>query len=352
MTRRRGAFDIGSGATKLQVSDVSIDGLIIRTLYGEERPCAFGSDWLKSIDGCLSPLIQDKGIQTIKDLKAVGDELGVESYAVIATEVFRKATNGHLFLDKVRAMGMSVTVISQEIEAELGYATAVAYNGNHDLGACIAWDSGGGSFQISTLVETEDVVGESDAYDLGSQKGKKLVMYMGALGSSIATQTLIEELQGKKLADVLTPNPISDADANGLIQALTLKLDEDVPIWLRNSPEVVAIGGPNSIFQLACNVLTTLSKSDSLDFSDGEETNFDGSFSISQVRTAIDECVNRSDEYLKQFLSFPNADPATIIVPKLCLLYSVMKHTGIKKVRAVCCIGSCGGVLTTDRFYS
>ena len=357
MTRRRGAFDIGSGATKLQVSDVSIDGLIIRTLYGEERPCAFGSDWLKSTDGCLSPLIQDKGIQTIKDLKAIGDELAVESYAVIATEVFRKAANGHLFLDKVRAMGMSVTVISQEIEAELGYATAVAYNGNHDLGACIAWDSGGGSFQISTLVETEDVVGECDAssgrtVDLGSQKKKYLEIYMGALGSSIATKTLIEELQGKKLADVLTPNPISDADANSLIEALILKMDEDVPIWLRNSPEVVAIGGPNSIFQLARNILNTLSKEESLVPYGVEETNFDDSFSISQVRVAIDECVNRSDEYLKRFLSFPNADPTTIIVPKLCLLYSVMKHTGIKKVRAVCCIGSCGGVLTTDRFYS
>ena len=357
MTKRRGAFDIGSGATKLQVSDVSLDGLIVRTLYGEERPCAFGSDWLKSSDGCLSTVIQDKGIQTIKDLKVIGDELGVESYAVIATEVFRKASNGHVFLDKVRAMGISVTVISQEIEAELGYATAAAYNGNQGLSACIAWDSGGGSFQISTKLTEEDSVYQSAvslecSVALTPRDEKKLVMYMGALGSSIATKTLIEELQGRKLVDVLTPNPVSNTDADCLIEALTNKMDKDVPNWLRNVPEVVAIGGPNSIFQLACSILSALRRKNSSIFDKGSEMIVVDSFSISDVRTAINECVNRSDEYLKQFLSFPNADPTTIIVPKLCLLYSVMKHTGLQTVRAVCCIGSCGGVLTTERFYS
>jgi hypothetical protein len=40
--QRRGAFDIGSGATKLQVSDVSASGKIIKTWFGEERPCSFG----------------------------------------------------------------------------------------------------------------------------------------------------------------------------------------------------------------------------------------------------------------------------------------------------------------------
>jgi hypothetical protein len=39
--QRRGAFDIGSGATKLQVSDVS-SGKIVKTWFGEERPCSFG----------------------------------------------------------------------------------------------------------------------------------------------------------------------------------------------------------------------------------------------------------------------------------------------------------------------
>ena len=350
MIRRRGAFDIGSGATKLQVSDVSSDGTIVRTLYGEERPCAFGSDWLKSTDGCLSIAIQEKGIKTIQDLKLIGDELGVESYAVIATEVFRKASNGHIFLDNVRSMGISVTVISQEIEAELGYATAVAYGGGQGRKACIAWDSGGGSFQISTMLR--------DGNSSGDDSDQKLSMYMGAFGSGIATATLVEGLQGRKLSEVPTPNPVSLADAELLIEALTRKMDLDVPLWLKNVPEVTAIGGPNSIFQLACTVLSCVKKSRSNSLVESEakkefnETFVVDSFSLSDVRMAINECVDRSDDYLKKFLNFPNADPTTIIVPKLCLLYSVMKHTGIESVKAVCCIGSCGGVLITERFYS
>lgn len=347
MIKRRGAFDIGSGATKLQVSDIATGGVLLKTLFGEERPCAFGADWLRSTDGCLSSAIQEKGIKTIEDLKLIGDELGVESYAVIATEVFRKAVNGHLFLDKVRSMGMTVTVVSQEIEAELGYATAVAYN-NPGSQACIAWDSGGGSFQISTLRRGDSSCSEGVLAPVSDSM--KLDMYMGSFGSGIATATLVETLQGRKLSEVLTPNPVSIADADRLIDALVNKLDSNVPSWLLNVPDVVAIGGPNSIFQLACTVLNAMKKSSKNDiFTDTSEVS---TFTLGDVRSAIEECVDRSDEYLQKYLVFPNADPVTIVVPKLCLLYSVMKVTRIGKVKAVNCIGSCAGILITDRFYT
>lgn len=347
MIKRRGAFDIGSGATKLQVSDVASGGVLLKTLFGEERPCAFGADWLRSTDGCLSVAIQEKGIKIIENLKLIGDELGVESYAVIATEVFRKAVNGHLFLDKVRSMGMTVTVVSQEMEAELGYATAVAYN---DPGsqACIAWDSGGGSFQISTKCRDDRTC--SEGVSATASDSIKLDMYMASFGSGVATATLVETLQGRKLSEVSTPNPVSIADADRLIDALMSRLDSNVPSWLLNVPEVVAIGGPNSIFQLACTVLNAMKKSSkNRNFTDTSEV---CSFTLADVRSAIEECVDRSDEYLQKYLAFPNADPVTIVVPKLCLLYSVMKLTRIGKVKAVNCIGSCAGILITDRFYT
>lgn len=340
MIKRRGAFDIGSGATKLQVSDVTSSGILLNTVFGQEIPCAFGADWLRSSDGCLSDAIQDKGVQILKDLKLIGDDLGVESYAVIATEVFRKAQNGHLFLERVRSMGISVTVISQEIEAELGYATAVAHNAGKSQ-KCIAWDSGGGSFQISTL----DPISISCAED--KPDFKKLLMYMGSFGSGVATVSLIEGVQKRKLSDRITPNPVSVADADRLIGILTSRMDMTVPVWLRDAPEVVAIGGPNSIFQLACNVLSIMKREQT----SGNSAKI-SSFTLSDVRSAIEECADRSDEYLQQFLAFPNSDPVTIVIPKLCLLFTVMKHTGIQRVRAVDCIGSCPGILTTDKFFS
>ena len=351
MVKRRGAFDIGSGATKLQVSDVSAVGALTKTLFGEERPCAFGADWLRSNDGCLSNEIQEKGIQIMKDLKIVGDGLGVQEYSVIATEVFRKAANGHLFLERVRSMGMRVTLVSQEIEAELGYATAVAYNDGGPR-TCIAWDSGGGSFQISTVDpddSSDDGVSRVRSISESAPESKKLMMYLGTIGSSIATATLIETLQGRKLREVATPNPVSIVDANRLIEALEKMMDPDVPPWLRNAPDVVAIGGPNSIFQLACTVLTEKRKSVDGAMPEGGKVS---SFTMADVRLAIEECVDRDDLYLQKYLVFPNADPATIVVPKLCLLYSVMKHTGIGRVKAVDCIGSCGGILITNRLFA
>jgi hypothetical protein len=294
-TQRRGAFDIGSGATKLQISDVTAGGKIVQTWFGEERPCSFGADCLKSKDGLLSATIQEKGIQTIIDLKLIGDEYGVEKYAVIATEVFRKANNGHEFLSKVRSMGLPVTVVSQELEAELGYATALASTINGDR--CIAWDSGGGSFQISTVVNS----GESSS-DLSSDDIGKLSMYMGTIGSSVATATLIKLQSGG--AERTSPNPVSIEEVHLLIETLKNKM-EHVPTWLFNASEVIAIGGPNSIFQLACKILSVLKGSAGSDAVN--------SFTIADINTAINECVNKSDDYLMKFVDFPLADPVSII---------------------------------------
>jgi hypothetical protein len=295
--QRRGAFDIGSGATKLQISDVTASGKIVQTWFGEERPCSFGADCLKSKDGLLSTTIQEKGIQTITDLKLIGDEYGVEKYAVIATEVFRKASNGHEFLSKIRSMGLPVTVVSQELEAELGYATALASTINCDR--CIAWDSGGGSFQISTVVNNSS--GDSSS-DLLSDDIGKLSMYMGTIGSSVATATLVKLQSGG--ADRISPNPVSIEEVHLLIETLKNKM-EDVPTWLLNASEVISIGGPNSIFQLACKILSVLK------VTAGSDTV--NSFTIADINTAINECVNKSDDYLMRFVDFPLADPVAII---------------------------------------
>jgi hypothetical protein len=255
---------------------------------------------VKSKDGMLSTTIQEKGIRTITDLKRIGDELGVEKYAVIATEVFRKANNGHEFLNLVRCMGLVVTVVSQEIEAELGYATALAATTSDEH--CIAWDSGGGSFQISTILDKSDSNGDNGS-NLSSDNIGKLSMYMGTIGSSIATATLLE-LQGGGGVDKISPNPVSLEEVNLLIETLGNRM-EDLPAWLLNAPEVTSIGGPNSIFQLACNILTVMKGAVNDDTVN--------SFTIADINTAITECVNRSDEYLMKFVDFPLADPVSII---------------------------------------
>ena len=68
-----------------------------------------------------------------------------------ATAVFRSAENGEEVLERVRSeIEIDVQMVSQELEGRLGFLTAKAV-GPADVKAeeLIAWDSGGGSFQIT-----------------------------------------------------------------------------------------------------------------------------------------------------------------------------------------------------------
>ena len=87
---RRASFDIGSGSTKMQVSDIK-QNKIIHTYFGQERPVGFGFDFMGSKDGNLSEEIQMKGIQTFKDLKLKAEEYGATKFSAVATGKFNTA---------------------------------------------------------------------------------------------------------------------------------------------------------------------------------------------------------------------------------------------------------------------
>ena len=146
---RRASIDLGSGATKLMVADVDVSsGRIVRTIFGEERSVKYSLATKETRDGMLPAKITDVGLQVLHDFRRIADELLVQSakedracgvecnqpaaprpIAAIATEVFRKAPNGPEFLARVRAeTGIDVHPISQDVEAELGFRTALAFS--------------------------------------------------------------------------------------------------------------------------------------------------------------------------------------------------------------------------------
>ena len=255
---RRGAFDIGSGSIKLQVSDVLVSRttttVIEKTHYSAERPCAFGSDYLKATDGDgkLSESIQEKGRQTLRELFNIGEALGCTQYSAVATAVFRKATNGDSFLnDAVRdALGINVQIVTHDMEAELGYSTAQAVS---QLSNCIAWDSGGGSFQI---IRKQELAGMSTSSVVSSTKTDSscssastrgsinkedrdhvfsvpiptpgplpaFQMYLGSIGSGYANKTLVEDVQGGTIGSKggKPLNPVEFADAETLMNGTTM----------------------------------------------------------------------------------------------------------------------------------
>ena len=74
----------------------------------------------------------------------------------IATAVFRRASNGEAHLSRVNSeLDLGLQIISQQLEGELGYLSAQAGLCAAGLppGGLVAWDSGGGSFQMICHVD-------------------------------------------------------------------------------------------------------------------------------------------------------------------------------------------------------
>jgi exopolyphosphatase/guanosine-5'-triphosphate,3'-diphosphate pyrophosphatase len=322
MLVRRAAFDVGSGATKMQVSDVnrSLRRIVGPVLFGQERPVPFGAAWLASADGKIPPEMITKGLETLRDLKAIAVELGVSSFSAVATEVFRKAVNGEEFLARVRAdLDIPIEIVTQQLEAELGFATALAFD-ESATDNLVSWDSGGASFQITIA------------------KGGAMQMYLGALGTSRTLKTLVGGVRGLPLDDATMQavNPVSMAECDRLVEALCAEL-ADVPDWLGNIETITSIGGPNSMFSVASSVLGGAS-----------------TMSSETIRDALVQCVGKSDAELQHLVDFEFADPVCLVVPKLCLFHSVAAHLARKRLKSVRfqpCIGSCAGLLVTEGLW-
>ena len=342
-TVRRAAFDVGSGSTKMQCSDceISADGQclkIVNVLFGQERPVSFGADYMCSKTGDLSEDIQELGLQTLQDLKQEAVNLGATQFSAIATEVFRKANNGESYLDKARSLcRFPFVVLTQALEAEVGYESVMAMR-THPPGNEVdesslsskgcAWDSGGASFQITSIDR--------------SCEPQVIQSYMGALGTSVTTAILVREVQKQELTKETPVNPVSKEHCSHFLEVLTSKLIQEVPDWLRETHTVHAASGPNSMFNLCCDILTRLRSADRpLQ-----------SFTTEDVSQALEACLNRSNEVLKMFVDFPYSDGPRLIVPKLCLLLAVMRHTGVQAVHTVRCVGSCAGVMKDFRLWN
>lgn len=336
LVKRRGAFDIGSGSTKFQCSDYSLNNKkILSTIYQEERPILFGADFLTSPVGSISSLIQDAGLQTLYELKKEGDNLGIEEYSGIATEVFRKARNGTAYLQRIRdEIGIKVVILTQDMEAEVGYKSVTSYDSSID----IVWDSGASSFQISTPAPTS---GDEEADRIFPEDfaQKSLKVYMDAIGVSVANSIFVENVRNEELRSYSSNiNPVLESECAHLIRLLQHRLPPS-PLWLRGGVTVGAAAVNNSIFRVCCDVLS------------GAADTPVTSFTVREAAQALQICLNRSNDDLQRYVSFAYADSPNPIVIKLALLVAVMRHTSIARVNTYPCVGSCPGVISDDRFW-
>lgn len=162
---RFATIDVGTNSVLLLVADRTPDGLF-QAVQERAEITRLGRGVDKSRR--LSP----EGMEaTLQVLTAFADEarsLGAEGIAVSATSAARDAQNGAEFLAaaKERA-GVTVEIISGELEAQLSFASAYLDFGSEAAGPLLVIDIGGGS--------TEFIYGNSagrvefrHSYDVGS----------------------------------------------------------------------------------------------------------------------------------------------------------------------------------------
>ena len=235
MIERRVAFDIGSAQIKMQVSDVNLaTNKILNVLLIDFAIVPLRESMAQSAESRLSEDVQEKVIAAIKSLLQKAATFTPKSFHAVATEALRLAINSDEVVKRIQEeTGLSITVISQEEEGILGFASAV-HEAGVDPELAVSWDFGGGSFQLTAKEQANHIV------------------FKGRLGK-VPMKNAVLKIQGKDVEKVVSPNPISQAEAEQTIQHIEGILRE-IPETLRQKikqPGVVVLSvGINPLWGL------------------------------------------------------------------------------------------------------
>lgn len=314
----RAAFDIGSGEVKIVVCDVDITtNKVTKTWFSKFTVVKLREDLVKSqlLDpahnqyGCLSPEIEQQLIAALNAMKREAERFHPQKWVGVATSVFRTAKNGQEVLDRVQAAtGLKIELLPQVEEGKVGFATAVAAS-NRAPEEIIAWDSGSGSFQLSTMVN-----GQLEVY-----------------GAEFAKVPAFEALFAQRnlpYSDT-SPNPVHLEESLQLIETISKKLPPIKPWMVDNKKQLVAIGGgSDGIFEIGRRVI-------------GHSP-----FTKEEIWVAIQELSGKDDKYLSRY-----GKTETIMIA-LNLMYAVMDHCGFENVDYYSTNGSCAGVAITPYFWN
>jgi exopolyphosphatase / guanosine-5'-triphosphate,3'-diphosphate pyrophosphatase len=313
---RRAAFDIGSGKIKVQVSDVDLTaGKIANVLFTDTARVPLREDLVRSLDGRLSREIRNQAVAAIKDLMKKIEPFHPEACHAIGTESLRLAKDGEGFREQIeKETGLSVTIVSQEEEGILGFVSAVSEAGI-DPERAIAWDFGGGSFQVTAKCEG------------------RYCVYEGRLGKVPLKETIIK-IQGKEDRN-LSPNPITRPQADEAIQCIKNNIS-NVPEELRRK-----IGHPDAVvLGVGIHPLWGMKKS--------------AEFNKADVLEELEARLNLDDEAIRIKDSIPleRKDAAFYVASNLILAYGVMEALEMAQVRYVGTLGANAvGALLSPQYW-
>jgi len=224
---RRAAFDFGSGSIKMEIADVDTEKqTIVQSHLSEAILVPFNEDLLENQTGYFSEKLLSKALEAGNRLKQLADQYDVKVLGGFATEAFRQARNSQdLFKTMEDLYGISVRLVSQQEEGELGFNTAVIL-GQEDPYQVVVWDTGAGSAQLTTFIDDSIHV---------------LKIPVGAI---TAAKLVISEIQGKTSTIESSPNPMTEQEAASGMVLIQERLPELSPDWTMNLKEkaIIAIG--------------------------------------------------------------------------------------------------------------
>ncbi|MGA8164881.1 MAG: hypothetical protein WB791_07660 [Waddliaceae bacterium] len=313
---RRAALDIGSGKAKLTIADLNpSNNRIVKVIHTEFARINFAKSLLNNPDNLLDDDIYAEACEKIIMLRDLAVKKGAVKMMTVATEAFRKASNGIEFLRRLEdAAGVPIQMISQEDEAILGFDTAVQATG-YPWETLISWDSGSSSLQLTTK----------------SDEG--VVDYLAPCGTTPATHLLLE-LKGLCFGKGSTPNPITFEEAIAFVEQMHNALPEPSGIFKnklhREKTKFVGIGDFNSTIGICARAI-------------GKDL-----FSAQELWDGILLLLEKNDEDLID----RDADTsAWVVLPRLLLTFSVMSKLGIEYVEWIETNGNGLGILVNDHYW-
>jgi exopolyphosphatase/guanosine-5'-triphosphate,3'-diphosphate pyrophosphatase len=140
---RLAAIDVGSNTILLLIAEHHPPAGLTIIDEAEDQP-RLGAGLPAT--GRLSPAAMDRSLQTLIRMQDICRSHRVQRIGAVATAAVRDAENGGEFVERVRALGLPLQIISPQTEAALSYRSAVYHfpGGERTLVA----DIGGGSLEL------------------------------------------------------------------------------------------------------------------------------------------------------------------------------------------------------------
>lgn len=308
---RRAAFDFGSGKIKLQVADVDTDNhSIVQPIYADSSVVLLSEDAANDPHGCFSEEIQKQALTAAHNFKQKAIDLGAQEFSGLATEAYRKAPNGRQLVDKyLSELNIPVKIISQTEEGKIGFLALIAET-NLDPSQVIAWDIGGGSFQITYFDDENNIQ-----------------VYMAPFGRNTTKNAIIKFVKKEDPSKIGSPNPMSYGKWNNSLKYLNDALPQ-VPdsLSLKLKAADVQLIGISAHPEKLRNLNT---------------------YHLNDITDLLEERLNKNDSELSEIHKTP---PSAI--SELALVYSIMHKLDVSSVNYIrTASGSTTALLISEEYW-